>query len=277
MNAIDPRYYQITALGLLLAYGIFVLDFGVRWYNAAIIIVTAQAVQWLAGRAVRLPRFDPLSALITALSLTILLRTEFALLAMLAATIAIASKFLIRLGNKHVFNPANLALVIVVLATDRAWISSGQWGGAAVGAFALACLGFVVLTRARRAETTIAFLAMYALLVVARALWLGDPMSIPLHQMQNGALLLFAFFMISDPRTAPNTRIGRVAYGMMVAAGAYVIRFAFYEPSAPILALVMLAPVVPLIDVMSRGLDYQWNKPEGDLRCDTSLRQRLLS
>ena len=40
-------------------------------------------------------------------------------------------------------------------------------------------------------------------LVFGRSLWLGEPMSIPLHRLQNGALLLFTFFMISDPRTTP--------------------------------------------------------------------------
>ena len=61
-------------------------------------------------------------------------------------------------------------------------------------AFVLACLGFLVLTRARRAETTIAFIAIYGAMLFARAMWLDDPLSIPLHQVQNGALLIFAFF-----------------------------------------------------------------------------------
>jgi integral membrane sensor domain MASE1 len=64
-----------------------------------------------------------------------------------------------------------------MLFSDRAWISSGQWGSDAIGAFALSYPGFLVLTRARRAETTIAFL------------------------LACGALLIFAFFMISDSKT----------------------------------------------------------------------------
>ncbi len=257
----DPRCYQIAVLSLLLSYGVFALDFGIHWYNAVAIIVTAQLAQLVCMRLVGLTGFDPLSAAITSLSLTLLLRTDVIAIAILAACIAIASKFLLRIRGKHIFNPANVALVTLMLCSDRAWVSSGQWGSAAIGAFALACLGFLVLTRARRAETTLAFLLAYGTLLVGRTVWLGDPLSIPLHQMQNGALLIFAFFMISDPKTTPNTSLGRIVYGALVASVAYTIQFVFYEPNGPIIALILSAPLVPLLDLSMRGQVYRWDKP----------------
>jgi Na+-transporting NADH:ubiquinone oxidoreductase subunit NqrB len=257
----DPRYYQIVVLATLLTIGIGVLDFGIRWQNALVIMLMAQATQYMGTRLFRLPRFDPLSALITSLSLTLLLRTELIGLAAAAAVIAIGSKFLIRVRGKHVFNPANAALVTLMLLSDNAWVSSGQWGSAAIGAFGLACLGFLVLTRARRAETTIAFLCVYGALLLGRAVWLGDPMSIPLHQLQNGALLIFAFFMISDPKTTPNTPVGRTLFATLVAAIAFTIQFIFYQPNGPILALILSAPLVPLIDALLQGSHYRWEKP----------------
>lgn len=255
----DPRYFQIAVLGSLLCFGVLVLDFGIHRQNAVAIFVTALAVQFMGTRQARLPRFDPLSPLITSLSLTLLLRTDYAALAAAAAAIAIGSKFLIRVNGKHVFNPANLALVAMMLLSDRAWVSSGQWGSAAIGAFALSCLGFLVLTRARRAETTIAFLLFFGSALVARALWLGDPLTIPLHQLQNGALLIFAFFMISDPMTTPNSAAGRVFFAALVAALAYTIQFVFYVPNGPILALIMACPAVPLIDRLMHGRAYSWH------------------
>lgn len=257
----DPRYYQIAVLSTLLSYGIFVLDFGIHWYNALTIVVTAQLAQFVCMRAAGLKYFDPLSAAITSLSLTLLLRTDVVAIAALAACIAIGSKFLLRVHGKHIFNPANVALVTLMFCSDRAWVSSGQWGSAAIGAFTLACLGFLVLTRAKRSETTIAFLLAYAALMTGRALWLGDPLSIPLHQLQNGALLIFAFFMISDPKTTPNRSVSRVAYGVLVASVAYVIQFVLYEPNAPIIALILCAPLVPVFDWLMRGQNYRWEKP----------------
>ncbi|MBT8091659.1 MAG: RnfABCDGE type electron transport complex subunit D [Gammaproteobacteria bacterium] len=254
----DPRYCQIGVLFSLLTFGILALDFGVRWENAVTIVVSALTVQFVGTALLRLPRFDPLSPLITSLSLTLLLRTDDVVLALIAAAIAIGSKFLIRFGGKHVFNPANIALVAITLSSDHAWLSSGQWGSAAIGALALSCLGLLVLTRARRAETTIAFLACFAALLFGRALWLGDPLQIPLHQLQNGALLIFAFFMISDPKTTPNSAAGRVLFAAIVASLAFTIQFVHYVPNGPILALAIAAPVVPLIDRLLRGRMYSW-------------------
>lgn len=258
---IDPRYFQIAVLSSLLIFGIAILDFGIHWYNALAIILTTQAVQFFCMRAAGLPQYDPLSAAITSLSLTLLLRTDAIGIAVVAACIAIGSKFVLRVRGKHIFNPANIALVTLMFCSDNAWVSSGQWGSATLGAMTLACLGFLVLTRAKRAETTIAFLLAYAALMTGRAIWLGDPLSIPLHQLQNGALLIFAFFMISDPKTTPNRSSTRIFYGILVATIAYVIQFVFYEPNAPIIALILCAPLVPVLDWFMRGQNYRWDSP----------------
>jgi enediyne biosynthesis protein E5 len=274
----DPRSYQIAVLGLLLVYGSMALGLPIRWANAGALFVGAQLTQYLAARYLAGVAFDPASALISTLSLTLLLRTDSAALAMLAGVIAIGSKFLIRVRGKHVFNPSNFALVATTLASDHAWLSSGQWGSATIGALALACLGFLVLTRARRAETTIAFLVAFAALLAIRALWLQDPLVIPLHQLENGALLIFAFFMISDPKTTPDSRSGRILFGAVVASIAFFIQFVLYEPDGPIFALILSAPVVPLIDYVARGSIYRWERPvrqrpgqiKGAYRCESS-------
>lgn len=261
INVRDPRYYQIAVLTSLVTFGVVGLDFGISAANAVAIVTMSLATQYAGTRLYGLPAFDPLSPLITSLSLTLLLRTDLVVLAGLAAVIAIGSKFVVRIRGKHVFNPANVAIVTLILATDHAWISSGQWGNAAIGAFALGCLGFLVLTRAKRAETTIAFLLAYAGLLIGRAAWLGDPIAIPLHQLQNGALLIFAFFMISDPKTTPDHRAGRILYGSLVAAVTMFVQFGLYEPGAPVLALIACSPVVPLIDALLRGNRYRWSLP----------------
>lgn len=254
----DPRCYQIAVLSTLLCYGIGVLGFPISAGHAITILAFALATQWLAGQLAGLDRFDPMSAVITSLSLTLLLRTDTLTIAALAAMIAIGSKFLLRINGKHIFNPANFALVTLTFLSPHAWLSSGQWGNATLLAFAFASLGFLVLTRARRAGTTISFLLGLAALLVGRALWLGDPLAIPLHQLQSGALLLFAFFMISDPKTTPDHPIGRVLYGLLVALVGFTIQFALHEPHGPIKALILTSPAVPLIDRILCGTRYTW-------------------
>lgn len=255
----DPRHYQIAVLTTLLVCGTYLLGLPVGILDALVILIAAQLTQFIGSRVVGQP-FDPKSAMITALSLTLLLRSDTVALLACAATAAIASKFLLRVGGKHVFNPANFAIVLLILVSDRAWISTGQWGSTAISAFALACCGFLVLTRARRAETTLAFLGSYALLLFCRAFWLGDPLSIPVHQLQNGALLIFAFFMISDPKTTPNAASARLLYGALVAGAAFVMQFVFYEPYGVMFALFGCAWLVPVLDAVVHGNRYRWNK-----------------
>ncbi|MEZ5289076.1 MAG: hypothetical protein R2712_30590 [Vicinamibacterales bacterium] len=63
------------------------------------------------------------------------------------------------------FNPTNVALVLMLLVTDAAWVSPGQWGTHAIFAFGMACAGLAVVHRATRSDVTVAFLAAYAGLV----------------------------------------------------------------------------------------------------------------
>src|SRR6185503_6392427 len=148
----------------------------------------------------RLPAFDPRSGLISGLSLCLLLRTNSLPLVATAALGTIASKFLLRWRGKHVFNPTNFGLVLMMLITNQVWVSPGQWGSVAFFGFLMGCVGGLVVYRAERADVTLTFLGFYLAILFGRSLWLGEPMAIPLHRLQNGALLLFAFFMISDPK-----------------------------------------------------------------------------
>lgn len=255
---IDPRWYQIITLTTLLGYGLFALDFEVRPGNAAAILLTAQLAQWIGDRSVGKP-YDFRSALISSLSLCLLLRTNHVPVAMLAAAIAVGSKFLIRVRGKHVFNPANFGIVAAVLLTGSAWISPGQWGNTALAALFFACAGTTVVARAERSDVTFAFLVFYGAMVIGRSQWLGEPMAIPMHRLQSGALLLFAFFMISDPKTTPDSRLGRILYALLVASGAYIVHFVYFRSNGLIWSLVALSPTVPLIDAVLKSARYQWS------------------
>ena len=254
---LDPRIFQIAALSGLAVYGLTVLRFDISTPRATMIIGVALATQWLCSRMAKLPEFEPKSALISALSLVLLVRTNSAILAALAAVIAISSKFLLRWNGKHLFNPTNVAIVALLL-TGKAWVSPAQWGSIAFFAFLLCCIGIVVVNRARRSDVTLAFLAFWCALVIGRALWLGDPLEIPLHRLQNGALLIFSFFMISDPRTTPDSRAGRILFALLVAVGAFWIQIRFFRSDALLWSLAFVSLLTPLIDRVLPGLRYRW-------------------
>ncbi len=255
----DPRWFQISALTTLLVYGMTQLHFEIAPAQAAITLATVLITQFIGTRCARLPAFDPKSALISGLSLCLLLRTNSLALAALAAVLTIASKFLLRVNGKHLFNPTNFGLVATMLATGGAvWVSPGQWGNVAFFAFLMVCLGGLVVMRAERSDVTLAFIASYLALVIGRSLWLGEPLTIPFHRLQSGALLLFTFFMISDPRTTPDSRAGRLLFAALVAWGAWYVQFRLFRTNGLLWSLATFSLCTPLFDWLLPGVRYRW-------------------
>jgi Na+-transporting NADH:ubiquinone oxidoreductase subunit NqrB len=254
----DPRHLQIAVLGSLLVYGVAVLDLEIAAGPAALTLASALGAQLLFARWWRLPGFDPRSPLISGLSLCLLLRANEPAWLALAAFLAVASKFALRVDGKHVFNPTNFALVVLLLATDEVWVSPGQWGSGALATAALVCAGSLVVRRATRSDVTVAFLLFWVAIVFGRSFWLGEPWAIPLHRLENGALLIFAFFMLSDPRTTPDSRIGRIILAAFVAAGAAFVQFGLYRPHGLLFSLAVFAPLVPFLDRVLPDVRFAW-------------------
>lgn len=272
VRSLDPRWYQITCLACLLVYGFFGLGFELTILQTVVTLGSVLAVQLACTRIWKLPAFDPKSALISGLSLCLLLRTNHLELVVLAAFIAIASKFVLRIKGKHIFNPTNGALVALLAVGAPIWVSPGQWGNVAFFAFLMSCLGGLVVMRSARADVAIAFLAFWCLGLFGRSLWLGEPMTIPAHRLESGGLLLFAFFMISDPKTTPDSRIGRVLFAFLVAFGAWWIQFRWFRTNGVLWSLAGFSLLVPLIDRVVKGVRYDWRVPSnGRATPDTAL------
>jgi Na+-transporting NADH:ubiquinone oxidoreductase subunit NqrB len=257
LRRLDPRWLQIAMLSSLLGYGVFGLQFDLSWAYIGAVIGTALAAQYACTKLWKLPAYDPLSALISGIGLCTLLRTNGILPAAAAAALAIASKFVIRWRGKHLFNPTNIVLVLFLVA-GWGWISPGQYGHLAFVALLMVCVGLTVVTRAARSDVTLAFLGTYAAIVFGRSLWLGEPMTIPIHRLQSGLLLQFAFNMISDPKTTPDSRAGRVLFGAFVALGAGFVQFKLFRTNGPVWSLITCALFVPVIDRLLPGPRYQW-------------------
>ena len=270
----DPRLYQIGVLASLLVYGMAGLDFAISVPRAALLLLTVVATQAVGDRLAGRPA-NVRSALISGLSLCLLLRTNRIDLALLAAVITIAAKFLIRYRGKHIFNPTNGGIVAMLLLTDQVWVSPGQWGSIAFFAFLMACLGGLVVNRASRSDVTYAFIACYGALMFGRSWYLGEPFTIPLHRLESGALLLFTFFMISDPKTTPDSRAGRVLFAALVACGAWYVQFRLFRTNGLLWSLATFSLMVPLIDRVLPGTKYVWGDKETRHDETTGVRGRV--
>ena len=256
----DPRVFQIAALSSLLIFGFSARAFEIDPTHFAAIVGAAIFAQLLGSFMIAM-KPDLKSALITSLSLTLLLRADSIWPLAIAALIAVGSKFALRFGGKHVFNPANIGIVAVILMTDAAWTTPGQWGTAIWFAALLAGVGVFITYRAARFDVPLIFLGVYATLLIGRALWLGDPLTIPMLRLQNGALILFAFFMISDPKTTPDGTISRAVFAAGAAIGAYVLTFHYFLTDGLFLALAAMTVIRPLLEWLDPAPRYRWGDP----------------
>lgn len=203
------------------------------------------------------------SALITALGLSVLLRADHCETIVLACTAAILSKFLLRVGEKHIFNPGNFGIVITLLLTSDAWVSPGQWGEEGWYAVLFLVTGGLVLNRVGRGDTTISFLAAYGALEAMRTVWLGWTWDVWEHRLMSGSLLMFSLFMITDPRTIPNSQTGRVIWAMAIAGLTFILRNQFFVSTAAFWALFALAPLSFVLDQMFPDSRFSW-QPESE-------------
>ncbi len=254
---LDPRLFQIATLCGLLVVAMLVYQTGASLAQLCCTFGGAVLTQACAARISR-TMFDWRSPAVTALSLTLLLRSHDPAIWALSGTLGVGSKFAVRWGGKHLFNPACCAIVTLLMCGAPVWVSPGQWGALAWGAAALICAATLVLSRARRLDTACAFLTGWGALLAARCVSLGDPWTIPLHQMQSGALLVFAFFMVTDPRSTPDARAGRIVFALAVAAVGHLLQFRWQVREGLFFALVCAAPLTPLLDRLAPARRFAW-------------------
>jgi Na+-transporting NADH:ubiquinone oxidoreductase subunit NqrB len=230
-------------------------------YQALITFCTALSTQLILIKILKLPLSSLKSSVISSFSLCLLFRSETWWIIIIAAFLSIASKGIFRVKGKHFFNPVNFGICATILLSHQGWISPGQWGSAGYWWFLIGMLGFIVITSAHRMETAFAFLATYALLFGYRILVFQEwPADFFYHQFTNGALLLFTFFMITDPASTPSHKKARIVWAMAVGALAYYLQAYLWVTASPIWALFFLSPLTPAIDYFFKAEKFNWKQ-----------------
>ena len=244
----DARDFQILFLLAFFTVGIAARDFTIRVDCVAAAMLSCLSVQYIADRLWHSAQPSIRSALITAISLCLLLRANHWLTMAAAGSISILSKFVLRYRGKHFFNPSNFGIVMMLLLATDGWVTPGQWGEEFWFVLFFTGAGFMVVRKVGRWETTAIFLVTYAILEAGRNLWLGWTWDVFAHRLMSGSILLFAFFMITDPRAIPDHFRGRVLFAAAVAALAFILRNYFFLPTAIFWSLFVLSPITLLLD-----------------------------
>ncbi|HEX3290767.1 MAG TPA: FG-GAP-like repeat-containing protein [Gaiella sp.] len=149
------------------------------------------------------------------------------------AAVGLLSKYVITFRGRHIFNPSNIGLVacFVLFGPERADPLPFWWGPMSVWlAIALVLIvggGLAILSRLHLVPIAAGFWLTFAAGVAILAAT-GHEMTAAWHLGPIGGrelwrtlvtspeVLVFLFFMITDPRTIPETRRGRLAYAISV-------------------------------------------------------------
>lgn len=162
----------------------------------------------------------PLSPVISGLSIGLLIRSDTVWPFVLAAAVAASSKHLLCIDGRHFLNPSCVGIVAALALTNGySWVAPGQWGTAGLVLFAVASAGVLVGWRVRRLVMVAAFLLAHLAAVVVVGGWPAAGIA----EVVPASVLLFAFFMLTDPRTSPSTRPAAVAYAAGLGVLAQVI------------------------------------------------------
>ncbi len=267
---LDPRYFQVVFQCIFLSYGVLFLEWDSDWMHY-ILSITGCLFFNYAFESIKQQRFLPVlgksgiktwgfSVLISALSLCLLLKTNHWSTSLLAAFLTVSSKYVFRFRGKQIFNPSAFGLAATILLTGDAWLSPGQWGSNVVIFFFVITLGTIVVTRVQKLDVSLAFLIAFVALLYWRQLYiLGWPLDHFIHSVSTGSLLLFSFFMISDPRTTPNHPFARILWAIIVASVAFYLAAFKWIYNTPIWILVAAAPLVPVMDRIFKSELFHWS------------------
>ena len=136
----------------------------------------------------------------------------------LAAALALMSKNWIRLNGRHVFNPNNFGICAVLFAfPDMVAPGVIRWGGETVWSLALVGAGIVLVILANRWAVSLSYAVGFLVMNTLSAWGRGVPLWTYSTTLLAPALQLSIFFMMTDPKTSPESRRQQLAFGVFIA------------------------------------------------------------
>ncbi|MBW3569866.1 MAG: CRTAC1 family protein [Gemmatimonadetes bacterium] len=215
----DARWPFAAILTLYAVMGVAWLGFNRSPLQILLTVGAACALDVLLHRTLRRREWIfPLSAYISGLSLALLLNySHDHFLLLLPVAIAIGSKYLLTFRGTHVINPslagvaATLLLAGGLITTAPAYQWGGHWG---MSAFMVTAALSLFVFRVGRGWLIVSFLLFYALQTGLRAYVMRahlPPEMLFLGTMTTPPFFLFTFFMLTDPKTSPESPRAQVA------------------------------------------------------------------
>jgi enediyne biosynthesis protein E5 len=252
---LENRFIPPIFITLILLVGN--LSFGIleSYTKTLLAIAVSIAVELILGRLFvgKWPHLA--SAYITGISVGILLRSPAFWPYALCSAIAITSKYVVRVKHRHIFNPSNFGIcVMLFLASESVATLSIQWGNNVWAMLVIWLLGSAIIWRLRRFHICAVYVVSFLAFALLRSWIVGDPWQSEISPITGPEYQLFIFFMVTDPKTTVRSRGGQCLVAFLVAAVEMVLRL---EQSiyAPLYALFIVGPIAMLLEMWlnSRG------------------------
>lgn len=246
---LDLRYIPPVLISLILIAAH--LSFGIlRSYESILLAIgVSMAVELVLGRLYWGTWRHLASAYTSGISVGILVRSPMLWPFALCSAISIASKYVLRVRGRHIWNPSNFGIcALFFLAPFAVAPLNTQWGNNMWPMLVIWIIGLITIWRAKRAHITLTYIASFFLFAFARSVLTGDgfwaevaPITGPMYQ-------LFALFMITDPKTTVSSKTGEMVVAFIVAFVELFLRLGEVV-YAPFYALFIVGPIAMLIEM----------------------------
>jgi Na+-translocating ferredoxin:NAD+ oxidoreductase RnfD subunit len=247
--SIDNRFVPPLFITLILLVGH--LSYGIleSYQKTLLAIATSIVTELVLGR-IFLGKWPHIaSAYITGISVGILLRSPAYWPFAICAAIAITSKYVLRFKGKHLWNPSNFGIcVMLFLATSAVATLSIQWGNDLSPLVVIWALGSLIIWRVHRIHISATYVVSFLLLALLRARLIHEPWQAEISPITGPEYQLFIFFMITDPKSTVRSRTGQCLVAFAIAVVEMFFRFG-QSVYAPLYALFCVGPVAMLIEM----------------------------
>jgi hypothetical protein len=245
----DNRYLPPIFITLILVAGN--LSFGLLESFSRTALAIATSILFEIALGLFLYRKMPIlaSAYISGISVGILVRSPEFWPYALCSAIAITSKYAIRWRGRHLWNPSNLAIsVMLLLVPEFVATLSIQWGNTIWPMLIVWVLGALIVYRVKRLHITATYVISFVALSYLRTAFTGDSFLAEVAPITGPMYQLFIFFMITDPKTTVKPRWAQCLVAFLVAVAEMILRLA-ENIHAPYYALAIVGPIANMIEI----------------------------
>lgn len=241
--SLDNRFLPPALITCILLGG--QLSFGMleSWTQTLLAIAASVGCEILLGKLLVGKTPHLASSYISGISVGILIRSPFLWPFALCSAISIASKYVLRWNNRHLWNPSNFGVSATLFLYSGSVASlSIQWGNFVWPMVVVWCLGAVIIGRLKRFHICLTYVLSFVALAGLRSALTGSPFLANVAPLTGPMYQLFIFFMITDPRTTVSGKRGQCVVAFLVALAEMGLRLA-QVIHAPYYALFIVGPL----------------------------------